>query len=610
MNTFTLYNEAIKINDEVENWYLTHLKLENGHAEKMKEVEQKLIECTPLSLDGKDVRLYKKIAAQVYLSATDQIKVVVSETIDSYKKDYKWLDLKPSINKDLLHIYKHVYDEEWIHQHIQKIIGKIKKQENALLDDLYRNGFAATYLMHFYNSLIEENIHYFEDNKYEYSFSKKIKKLDNPTKEEIIQTIQVCPFNYEIYKQAYIHNLYTNDLKALQSTYHVHFSTTVNFETVSDPVMQKKRDEVMEKMSKVADEIKKDDFGKELIKKYRNKSNKEIAKSYLNDCGINWEAGILTFAVFCSILNLFLMDPPEKAKHSSSEELFDMLTDILTDMIVLKLVSDISGQTTDMFEPIMNPIPNIFHRTRKSSSTTHSDSCTPLQRRRRMSFIQFILSLFIKDEWKKKYDEFNWYEEIDPYNYNSEEKYLEALQDAWKEDLDPDGEFEDYVDVTEYEDFFDYEYEIEQYQEKKEWQEKYNPKDNIDTFDINVYDFEDEDEYLDALRDAWKDELDPYDEFENYVYVIDYDDFYDYRHEIEQYQEKKEWQEKYNPKSNIYVFDVNVYDFEDEDEYLEALQDAWKEDLDPYGEFENDVDVRDYEDFDSYQEAIKKAELD
>ena len=525
MNTFTLYNESIKINDEVENWYLTHLKLEKEHEEKMKEVEQKLIECTPLSLDGKDVRLYKKIAAQVYLSATDQIKVVVSETMDSFKKDYKWLDLKPSINKDLLHIYKHVYDEECIHQHIQKIIAQIQKQENPLLDDLYRNGFAPTYLMHFYNSLIEENIHYFENNKYDYSFSKNIKELDNPTKEDIIQSIQICPFNYEIYKQAYIHNLYTNDLETLQNAYHVHFNT--------DTVMQKKRDEVVEKMSKMADEIKKDDFGKELIKKYPNKSNKEIAQSYLNDCGINWEAGILTFAVFCSILNLFMMDPPKKAKHSSSEELFDMLTDILTDIIVSSLVLDVPSQTADMFDPIiMDPVPNVFHTKRKSSSTTHSDSYTPLQRRRRMSFIQFVLSLFIKDGWKKKYDEFSWYEEIDPYNYNSEEKYLEALRDAWKEDLDPYGEFEDYVDVRDYEDYFDYEYEIEQYQEKKEWQEKYNPKSNIYVFDIDVYDFESEEEYLDALREAWKEDLDPYGEFEDYVDVRDYEDYDSYQEAI------------------------------------------------------------------------------
>ena len=58
------------------------------------------------------------------------------------------------------------------------------------------------------------------------------------------------------------------------------------------------------------------------------------------------------------------------------------------------------------------------------------------------------------------------------------------------------------------------------------------------------------------------------------------------------------------------VFDINVYDFESEEEYLDALREAWKEDLDPYGEFEDYVDVRDYEDYDSYQEAIKKAELD
>ncbi len=161
-NTFTLYNKTIQIPEEVDKWYKTHLEFQNKHEEKIKEVEDNLIKCTPLPLDGKEVRLFKKVAAQIHLSATDQIKVVISETIDTFKKDYKWIDLKPNTNVELKNIFMHMYDEQFIHQHIQSIIQLISKQENVLIDQLYKEGFAPTYLIQFYNTLIQEEIEYME----------------------------------------------------------------------------------------------------------------------------------------------------------------------------------------------------------------------------------------------------------------------------------------------------------------------------------------------------------------------------------------------------------------------------------------------------------------
>lgn len=388
----------IQISKEADTWFKAHQELEKKHVEKKREVETNLIKGTPLTLDGKDMRLFKKIAAQIHLSATDQIRVVVSETIDAFKRDYKWLNVKPNTNKDLLHIYKHIYDEELIHQHIQKITDQIPTQQDLLLDELYKQGFAPTYLMHFYNSLIEEDIHYFEDNNYDYSFSKSIIELDNPTKEDLIQAVQVCPFNYEIYKQAYNHNLYTNDLETIRNMYEIRFKsptkTIIDFETIVDPITQKKNEQVLQKAHKIADTVKDKDFGENLLKKYPNKSDDEIAHLFWDDSDFGFEEGLLTFILFCNILSLFNMSPPKNAnRNSSSTYLENLLCMIIIDIVVIALATAHENRAKEVHTYTMTrkENSNISQTVPKTQPTTQKQSNpTP----KKISFFEWILSLF------------------------------------------------------------------------------------------------------------------------------------------------------------------------------------------------------------------------
>ena len=55
---------------------------------------------------------------------------------------------------------------------------------------------------------------------------------------------------------------------------------------------------------------------------------------------------------------------------------------------------------------------------------------------------------------------------------------------------------------------------------KDRWVRKYNPHEQF-FVDVDWYDTEEE--YLNALRDDWKSEADPFDECDNYVDVSKYD---------------------------------------------------------------------------------------
>ena len=64
---------------------------------------------------------------------------------------------------------------------------------------------------------------------------------------------------------------------------------------------------------------------------------------------------------------------------------------------------------------------------------------------------------------------------------------------------------------------------------------------------------------------------------------------------INRMMKQDKWAERYNSDNR---FDVNQYDYDTLNDYLEALRSQWKDYADPFGDYENYVDVSDYDDFD------------
>lgn len=76
---------------------------------------------------------------------------------------------------------------------------------------------------------------------------------------------------------------------------------------------------------------------------------------------------------------------------------------------------------------------------------------------------------------------------------------------------------------------------------KDRWVRKYNPHQQF-FVDVDWYDTEEE--YLNALRDDWKSEADPFDECDHYVDVSKYDNFEDYEKSVNICLEHLEWIEE------------------------------------------------------------------
>ena len=116
-----------------------------------------------------------------------------------------------------MNIYAHTYDEDTVNEHIEKIASTIEPTDNELKNKLYTEGFIPTYLTHFYNSVIKDNIQHFENSDIDYSFSKDIKPLDEINEHTIIEALKAYPFNVEIYKKAPLNE----DLNNLMSSYNI-----------------------------------------------------------------------------------------------------------------------------------------------------------------------------------------------------------------------------------------------------------------------------------------------------------------------------------------------------------------------------------------------------
>lgn len=209
-------------------------------------------------------------------------------------------------------------------------------------------------------------------------------------------------------------------------------------------------------------------------------------------------------------------------------------------------------------------------------------------RRRILGFA--IGKMLRQDGWAEKYNPKNQFH-VNQYDYLSCKEYLAALKEKWQEYEDPECEFEGYVDVSKYSNFEDYAYDVDVYRTRLEW------RDEMDfdcEFDVNPCDFEYREYYVNALKRAWKKELDPYDEFQSIDLEL-IDDVNEYKEQVETY---REWIDTYGD------YNLDPSEYEDEDEYLDALRKLWKEKHDYFNEF-NSVNSRNYSNESDYLKAIE-----
>ena len=128
---------------------------------------------------------------------------------------------------------------------------------------------------------------------------------------------------------------------------------------------------------------------------------------------------------------------------------------------------------------------------------------------------------------------------------------------------------------------------------KERWVRKYNPHQQ---FFVDVDWYHTEEEYLNALRDDWKSEADPFDECDHYVDVSQYDNFEDYEKSVNICLEHLEWIEEV---SRYCDFDIDLKNYKNEEAYLDALTNIIKEKYDPEDEFYC-LDPLDYDSPDEY----------
>ena len=193
-----------------------------------------------------------------------------------------------------------------------------------------------------------------------------------------------------------------------------------------------------------------------------------------------------------------------------------------------------------------------------------------------------ILDQIFDDLNKKK----ETYEDDETSFFDSDEDWRDNVEEGYEYDLDP----EDYDTEDDY---------LEALEEAKvAWREKYEY--DVD-LDIDPEDYDTEDEYLDAFeeaKNAWKDSCE-----DGTEYGIDPDDY----ESEEEYTEalnkaKYAWRDEAEDGSD-YCLDPE--DFETESEYKEALQNAkfgWRAEC----EFEYGVDPQDYDTYEEYKEALEK----
>lgn len=190
-------------------------------------------------------------------------------------------------------------------------------------------------------------------------------------------------------------------------------------------------------------------------------------------------------------------------------------------------------------------------------------------------------------EWRDEWDcdcEF----EVNPCDFEYEEYYVKALKRAWKKELDPYDEFE-YIDLELIDDVYD---QRERIDECREWKDEH---DSNDEYNVDPSQFDDEDEYVDELRELWKRKHDYFNEFSS-IDPNHYSNEDDYSNAIDN---KKNWMNKYD-KHNAYKLDPSDYDYEED--YLDDLRACWQDKYDP--NTKTNVCVDDYNTEEDYKESL------
>lgn len=214
-----------------------------------------------------------------------------------------------------------------------------------------------------------------------------------------------------------------------------------------------------------------------------------------------------------------------------------------------------------------------------------------VSRRRILGFA--IGKMLRQDGWAEKYNPKNQFH-VNQYDYSSCKEYLSALREKWQDYEDPECEFENYVNVSNYSNYDDYAYDVDTYRTRLEWHDEW---DCDCEFDVNPCDFEYEEYYVKALKRAWKKELDPYDEFQSIDLEL-IDDVNEYKERID---ECREWKDEHDSNNE---YNIDPSQFDDEDEYVDALRKLWKCKYDYFNEFSS-IDSNDYSNEDDYCKVIE-----
>lgn len=213
-----------------------------------------------------------------------------------------------------------------------------------------------------------------------------------------------------------------------------------------------------------------------------------------------------------------------------------------------------------------------------------------ISRKRILGFA--IGKMLRQDGWAEKYNPKNQFH-VNQYDYSTCKEYLAALKEKWQEYEDPECEFEDYVDVSKYSNYDDYAYDVDVYRTRLEWRDEW---DSDCEFEVNPCDFEYEEYYVKALKRTWKKEYDSYDEFQSVDLKL-IDDVNEYKNRID---ECREWKDEHDSNNE---YNIDPSQFDDEEEYLDALRKLWKEKYDYFNEFSS-IDPNHYSNEDDYSNAI------
>lgn len=107
-----------------------------------------------------------------------------------------------------------------------------------------------------------------------------------------------------------------------------------------------------------------------------------------------------------------------------------------------------------------------------------------ISRKRILGFA--IGKMLRQDAWAEKYNSKNQFH-VNQYDYSTCKEYLSALREKWQDYEDPECEFKEYVNVNNYSNYDDYVYDVDMYRTRLEWRNELDPDNE---FEVSPCDFE------------------------------------------------------------------------------------------------------------------------